>query len=346
MSAWHRHCRAAVGVWTVMAEIAARGVVIEPRRLTGVRPQWLRAHWSAYGLLLPSFIVLMLFTYGPVLQVVWDSLHLKRSLGAAPTFGGAQNFEAVFADAAFRKALVNNVIYAIGTVGPSLVIALGLALALGRSQRINNALRAVYFLPALIPLIAAASLFLFVFLPNVGLLDFYLGRILVQPPNWLGDPDVALYSIMVLTVWKNAGYYMLFFLAGLQAIPDDAYEAAYLEGATPWQRLRHITLPYLKPSIAFVGVIALLNVVTPGRPRVCAHKGRTPRTRPTCSCSTSTSRRLRVTTSARRPPRRSFRWGYWSPSPCCRSAHSNALSGGADERLAAPQQAWPPGNPP
>ena len=262
MSAWHRHCRAAVGVWTVMAEIAARGVVIEPRRLTGVRPQWLRAHWSAYGLLLPSFIVLMLFTYGPVLQVVWDSLHLKRSLGAAPTFGGAQNFEAVFADAAFRKALVNNVIYAIGTVGPSLVIALGLALALGRSQRINNALRAVYFLPALIPLIAAASLFLFVFLPNVGLLDFYLGRILVQPPNWLGDPDVALYSIMVLTVWKNAGYYMLFFLAGLQAIPDDAYEAAYLEGATPWQRLRHITLPYLKPSIAFVGVIALLNVVT------------------------------------------------------------------------------------
>jgi sn-glycerol 3-phosphate transport system permease protein len=114
----------------------------------------------------------------------------------------------------------------------------------------------------LIPLIAAASLFLFIFLPNVGLLDFYLGRFLVMPPNWLGDPDVALYAIMALTTWKNAGYYMVFFLAGLQAVPNEVYEAAYLEGASPWQRLWHVTLPYLKPTLSFVGVIALLNVVT------------------------------------------------------------------------------------
>jgi sn-glycerol 3-phosphate transport system permease protein len=213
-------------------------------------------------LLLPSLMALALFTYGPVLQVGWDSLHLQRSPGAASTFAGSGNFEAVFADPAFRKALLNNLVYAFGTVVPSLVIALGLALALERSVRVNNVLRAAFFLPALIPLIAAASLFLFIFLPSVGLLDFYLGRLMTSPPNWLGDPDIALYSIMALTVWKNAGYYMLFFLAGLQAVPEEAYEAAYLEGATPLQRLRHITLPYLKPTIAFVGVIALLNVVT------------------------------------------------------------------------------------
>ena len=212
--------------------------------------------------LLPSLVALALFTYYPVLQVAWDSLFVRLSPAAQPSFGGIQNFAAVFADPAFRKAVVNNLVYAIGTVGPSLIIALGLALALARSIRLNNALRAAYFLPVLIPLVASASLFLFIFLPNVGLLDFYLARFLAHTPNWLGDPDAALYSIMVLTVWKNAGYYMLFFLAGLQAIPPEAYEITHLDGASPWQRLRYVTLPYLRPTIAFVLVIAILAVIT------------------------------------------------------------------------------------
>lgn len=216
----------------------------------------------AYGLLLPSLMGLALFTYAPVIQVAWDSVHARRAPGIAPSFARLANYHAILADAAFRKAAINNLYYALGTVIPSLLIALGLALALARSDRINNLLRAAFFMPVLIPLVAAASLFLFIFLPNVGLLDFYIGRFLAHPPNWLGDPDVALYSIMGLTVWKNAGYYMLFFLAGLQAVPDEAYEAAYLEGATSWQRLWHITLPYLQPTTGFVTVIALINVVT------------------------------------------------------------------------------------
>jgi sn-glycerol 3-phosphate transport system permease protein len=211
---------------------------------------------------LPSLAGLALFTYAPLVQVAWDSVHKRRAPGGAAGFAGLANYHAILADAAFRKAVVNNLIYAAGTIVPTLVIALGFALALAHSDRVNNLLRAAFFMPVLIPLIAAASLFLFIFLPNVGLLDFYLGRYLAHPPNWLGDPDVALYSIMALTIWKNAGYYMLFFLAGLQAVPGEAYEAAYLEGATSWQRLWHITLPYLMPTTGFVTVIALLNVVT------------------------------------------------------------------------------------
>jgi sn-glycerol 3-phosphate transport system permease protein len=246
-----------------VVDVAASGVGAECKGAGAVtRRRRYRGTLAAYALLLPSLIGLALFTFGPVLQTVWDSLHLRRSATEPPSFAGLWNFEAVFGDPSFRKALLNNLVYALGTVGSSLVIALALALALARSTHINNVLRAAYFLPALIPLVAAASLFLFIFLPNVGLLDFYLGRFLASQPNWLGDPDVALYSIMVLTVWKNAGYYMLFFLAGLQAVPDEAYEAAYLEGASPWQRLCHITLPYLKPTIAFVGIIGLLNAVT------------------------------------------------------------------------------------
>ena len=158
--------------------------------------------------------------------------------------------------------------------GPSLVIALGLALALARSTRVNSALRAAFFLPVLIPLVAAASLFLFIFLPNVGLLDYYLGRCLANPPNWLGDPDIALYSIMALTVWKNAGYYMLFFLAGLQAVPDEAYEAAYLEGATPLQRLRlhHAALPQAHHRLRRRHRAAQCRHA--GRPRLRADQGR------------------------------------------------------------------------
>lgn len=217
---------------------------------------------DSLGLLLlaPSLAFLALFTYWPLLQVLWQSVHVEARRQS--TFAGLANYRALFADPAFLAALTNNLIYAVGTVVPSLVLALGFALALRRSSRINSALRAVLFLPVLIPLVAASSLFLFIFLPNVGLLDHYLAKLSVSGANWLGDPDVALGSIMVLTVWKNAGYYMLFILAGLQSIPDESYEAAVLDGADPWQRLRYVTLPYLRPTLSFVAVIALLNVVT------------------------------------------------------------------------------------
>jgi len=130
------------------------------------------------------------------------------------------------------------------------------------TNAVTSALRAALFLPVLIPMVAASALFLFIFLPNVGLLDHYIGRLLPVLPNWLGDPDLALAAIMVITVWKNAGYYMLFFLAGLQAVPEDVMEASYLDGAGPFQRLRYIILPELRPTFLFVTVIAILSAVT------------------------------------------------------------------------------------
>lgn len=212
------------------------------------------------ALLAPSLLFLGLFTYWPVLQVLWQSLHAEARRRVV--FVAVENYRALFADPAFLAALTNNLVYALGTVLPSLALALGFALALNRSSRLNAALRAVLFLPVLIPLVAASSLFLFIFLPQVGLLDHYLAKLGVTGANWLGDPDVALWSLMVLTVWKNAGYYMLFFLAGLQGVPGESYEAARLDGASPWQRLVYVTLPYLRPTLSFVGVIAILNVVT------------------------------------------------------------------------------------
>ena len=236
---------------------------------TGMATEWSVTRWRprratllAFALLAPSLLFLALFTYWPAVQVAWQALHNQQKIGGPQVYVGLDNFLKLFADQAFRRALANNLVYAAGTVIPSLVLALGFAMALAKSNRINVLLRALFFLPVLIPLVAAASIFLFLFLPNVGLLDYYLAKLAISPPNWLGDPDVALYAIMGLTIWKNAGYYMLFFLAGLQSVPSDAYEAAILDGAGPWQRLRYITLPYLKPTIGFVLVIGLLNVVT------------------------------------------------------------------------------------
>lgn len=213
-----------------------------------------------FGLLLPSLVFLALFTYWPVAEVLWDATHAVSRQGSR--FVGLENFAALAADPSFRASLVHTGLYALMTVGPSLVLALGFALALDGGGRLTTLLRAVFFLPVLIPLVAAASLFLFLFLPGLGLIDYHLAKLGLAGANWLGDPDLALISISVLTVWKNAGYYMLFFLAGLQAIPAELREAALLDGAGPWQRLRFITLPALRPTLAFVLVIALLNVVT------------------------------------------------------------------------------------
>jgi sn-glycerol 3-phosphate transport system permease protein len=222
----------------------------------------LRASLPAYLLLLPSLLFLALFTYGAVGRVIIDALYQRATPTAPSRFVGIDNIAAVLADPAFGGAVVNNLIYAVGTVVPSMALALLFALVLSRTNAVTSALRAALFLPVLIPMVAASALFLFIFLPNVGLLDYYVGRLLPVVPNWLGDPDIALAAIMVITVWKNAGYYMLFFLAGLQAVPEDVMEAAYLDGAGPFVRLRHIILPELRPTFLFVTVIAILQAVT------------------------------------------------------------------------------------
>jgi sn-glycerol 3-phosphate transport system permease protein len=227
-----------------------------------------RSRWLALGpgtkallLFLPSLVFLFLFTYWPIVQVALQSLTIETFGSDAVAFG-LGNFDRLLADDAFGGALVNNALYAVGTILPSMALALALAVGLQEATRFNALLRTVVFFPVLLPLVAAAALFLFVFLPGIGLLDYYLARLGVGQTNWLGDPDLALWSLVGLTVWKNAGYYMLFFLAGLQAIPQDLYEAARIEGAGGWTRFRRITLPLLGPSLAFVAIIALVNVIT------------------------------------------------------------------------------------
>jgi sn-glycerol 3-phosphate transport system permease protein len=224
------------------------------------RPARVRTSLTAVILLAPSLLFLLLFTYWPVARVTADSLLVRPFRG--PAQWGFGNYQRLFDDSHFLTAVTNNAVYALGTVLPAVILALGFALGLARTTRLSSLLRTLIALPMLIPLVAAASLFIFILLPGAGLLDYHLARLAVPATNWLGDPSLALGSIMAITVWKNTGYYMLFFLAGLAAVPAELLDAARIDGAGPIRRFRHITLPLLGPTIAFVLVIALLNVLT------------------------------------------------------------------------------------
>ena len=214
-------------------------------------------------LLLPGLVCLLLFTYMPLVRSLIDSLHDHRFAAGSNPFVGMANYHRLFADANFLAAVKNNAIYLIFTVIPGLFLALLLALALRKNCLVNRWLRAVFFFPTIIPLVAAASLWSFIFLPGIGLLDYYLGQFFSAPAhNFLGQETTALWALIAISIWKFAGYYMLFFLAGLQGIPDDAMEAAQIEGASRLQCFRYITLPLLRPTLTFVATVSLIYSVT------------------------------------------------------------------------------------
>ncbi len=203
------------------------------------------------ALLAPSLIWLAAFTYWPLVQV------LVRSLGA-----GGENFARLFADAHFTRAVINNLEYAGGTIVPALALGLGFAVVLSEATPVVLLLRTLFVLPMMLPLVGAAALFSFILLPGEGLLDTWLAPLGLGAANWLGDPALALPAVIAITVWKNTGYYMLFFLAGLAGVPRELLDAAHIDGAGALARFRHVTLPMLGPTFGFVLPIAALNALT------------------------------------------------------------------------------------
>jgi sn-glycerol 3-phosphate transport system permease protein len=216
-----------------------------------------------YLILLPTLIFLLLFTYYPLFQSASDSLFDSRLLSDAPPFVGLQNYLRLIQDSVFWRALLNNLAYILMTVVPGIVLALLLAVALWENTSLNRWLRTAFFFPMIIPLVSAATLWLFIFMPGMGLLDYYLAKVFgPMNNNYLGMSNSALIALSVIGVWKFAGYYMLFFLAGLQSIPASAREAALMEGASRPQVFFYITLPLLRPTISFVVTIALIYSIT------------------------------------------------------------------------------------
>jgi len=220
-----------------------------------------RINWKenmfAYALLFPSLIFLGLFTFYPILKSIY--LSFQSSSFDSPTFVGFDQYAQVLQDEVFFKVLTNNVLLAIGTVPLSILLAIYFAIWVNNKMKGTSILRTAFFYPTLIPMIAIANIWLFIYTPDYGLLDKFLQTFGIQGPNWLGDPSWVMFAMMGMLIWKEAGFFMLFFLAGLQNLPGEVYEAAKIEGARPFHVFRKITFPLLMPTTLFVMVIATTN---------------------------------------------------------------------------------------
>ncbi|GGH31746.1 ABC transporter permease [Alsobacter metallidurans] len=210
-------------------------------------------------LLLPAAVLLWVFTYQPIVTTVIDSF-FSTARGRRPSvFIGSTHYETMVADPVFWKALVNNAIYAFTTIPISMALALAMALFVSGKLRGRGIVRMAYFTPTVLPMVAVANIWLFFYTPDYGLVDQLLRHFGGGGANWLGSKETALGALIVITIWKEAGFFMIFYLAALQQISPTLMEAAALEGASPWQRFRRVTLPLLMPTTLFVSINAVIG---------------------------------------------------------------------------------------
>ncbi|WP_447958002.1 carbohydrate ABC transporter permease [Vreelandella sp. EE7] len=216
-----------------------------------------------YGalLLLPAAVLLGVFAYLPTITTVIQSLFLPGFRNEPAQFVGLENYQYLFDDPTFWKVARNNLIYALGTIPTSISLALVMALFVNGRLPGRGLVRMAYFTPTILPMIAAANIWMFFYAPQIGLFNKLLGALGFSGANWLGDPSLALGSIIVMSVWKEAGFFMIFYLAALQAIPPELKEAADLEGASRFSYFWRVTFPLLMPTTLFVLINALINAV-------------------------------------------------------------------------------------
>jgi sn-glycerol 3-phosphate transport system permease protein len=222
-----------------------------------------RRRQAIYGwiLLAPAAILLTTFAFYPSLATLWASLFSRETRRRPSEFIGGGNYADLFADPTFWKVVTNNLIYAGVTIPISIGFALAMALWANSKIPARGFVRTAYFTPTVLPMIAAANLWLFFYTPGLGVLD-QIGSLFGRPSvNWLGQPETALWAVIIVTIWKEAGFFMIFYLAALQTIPEDLKEAADIEGASRWTYTRRIVLPLLMPTTLFIMVNALINSV-------------------------------------------------------------------------------------
>ncbi len=222
-------------------------------------PRIRRPH-NAWALifLAPSFIPLIAFTFWPMLQSIWISLN-KWNLISEPTWVGFDNYSNLLADPGTWKIFGHTLAFLLGYLPLVYVGGLILAIALNQHLPARGFLRAVYFLPVITSWVVVALVWKWLLNPSNGVVNALLGTLGLPEPGWWTDPQWAMASVVLASAWKDLGFIMVILLAGLQNIPTELYEAARIDGASKWARLRYITLPLLTPSSFFVLVISLIN---------------------------------------------------------------------------------------
>ncbi|MCP5265305.1 MAG: sugar ABC transporter permease [Burkholderiaceae bacterium] len=217
------------------------------------------AHVHGWLLLMPAAILLVAFTHYPTVGTLIQSLYSKGSVIRPSRFIGAGNYAAMIEDPVFWKVFANNLWFALGTIPASIALAIAMALIVDRAMPGRALMRMAFFTPTVLPMIAVANIWLFFYTPEIGLIDQILSVFGVQGHNWLGSADTVMGAIVAMTIWKEAGFFMIFYLAGLQTISPELSEAARLEGASRWHYFRRVLFPLLMPTTVFVFINASLN---------------------------------------------------------------------------------------
>ena len=206
----------------------------------------------------PSLLALLAFSIGPMIGTLWVSVQDWNLIRDAE-YIGLENYRELWSDDDFRRALLNTLYYLVGYLPLVMVGGLGLALLVNSKLKGVAIFRAVYFLPVVTSWVVVALLWKWLLNPTDGLVNWLLGLVGIEGPGWWTSRTWAMPSVILASAWKDLGFVMIILLAGLQSIDESLYEAAKIDGAGAWQRLRSITIPMLTPSIFFVTVISLIN---------------------------------------------------------------------------------------
>ncbi|HEX4402628.1 MAG TPA: sugar ABC transporter permease [Galbitalea sp.] len=212
----------------------------------------------ALTFLAPALIILAVFTVGPMLSALRLSFTDSNGFGVA-NWVGIANYAQIFSDPAILNSMLNTLLYAVLFTPVSVIVALALAVALNYpGLRLRGLFRSALFLPFIVSLAVAAFAWSYLLNPEIGLLSYWLDLIGVHLGNPIENPVLAMPTVVLIAVWKNFGFYMVIFLAGLQDVPPSLYEAAKVDGAGPWRRLTNVTIPMLSNTFGFVLVFALI----------------------------------------------------------------------------------------
>jgi len=216
---------------------------------------------SAYGFLAPGLILFSIFTVFALGFAFYLTFREWNILEPEKPFVGLQNYQDMVGDEDFRRSIINTAYFTGASVPLGMAIGLAVALLLNQPIRGRGLLRTLYFLPNITPFVVSAIIWKWLYNGDYGLFNFYLLKthLITQPLTWLSDKNLAMPAVVLMSVWASVGFSMVVYLAGIQSIPNDLYEAARIDGAGPWHRLRYVTIPMLSPSTLFLMVMGIIG---------------------------------------------------------------------------------------
>lgn len=205
------------------------------------------SHFTALLFLLPALIIFLIFVVWPIIQsanyslLKWDGIHDPVNIGLA-------NYQTLLTDPVFWRAITNNIVVVVWSLLTQIPLGIGLAILLTAKLKGSAFFRTIYFAPLVLSEVLVASIWGWIFNPNIGMLNSFLKSIHATPLGWMGDPNLVMLCILVVSTWRYLGFYIVIFIAAIQGIPEELYEAARIDGGDGWQLHRFITIPLLMPT--------------------------------------------------------------------------------------------------